>query len=87
MWVIVKMERILKIYKQTIKEVPEILLKGRWLESCGFNAGEFVKVVVEGDTIMIKKTKAPKKKQSLIEKINEMTPSKKQKLEKMLEEL
>ena len=88
------MKRVLKIYEQSMgggsyTPVPTLLLKGKWLEECGFKAGEYVEVNVEGDSINIVKTNPPEKatKQNLHEKIDSMTAEQKRKLEKFIEEM
>lgn len=42
---------ILRKYDRTI--VPEILLKGKWLEDCGFSAGQQVKIELNKNKLII----------------------------------
>lgn len=39
--------------------VPTIILKGQWLKTAGFEAGDYVDVVCEGDKITLTKTTSP----------------------------
>lgn len=39
--------------------VPTIILKGQWLKTAGFEAGDYVEVVCEGDKITLTKTTPP----------------------------
>ena len=34
-------------------QVPTIILKGQWLKAAGFEAGQYVEVVCEGDKIVL----------------------------------
>ena len=73
------------------KQVPTIMLKGKWLEDAGFNAGEYVEVICEGDRITLAKTTPPEaktsSKQSLEEKINGMSESQRRRLAKMIDKM
>ena len=40
-------------------QVPTIILKGQWLKAAGFEAGQYVEVVCEGDKITLSKTTPP----------------------------
>ena len=40
-------------------KVPTIILKGQWLKAAGFETGQYVEVVCEGDKIVLSKTTAP----------------------------
>ena len=58
------MARKLKVYEQSMSgssytQVPTIILKGQWLKAAGFEAGQFVEVVCEGDNIFLSRTNAP----------------------------
>lgn len=87
--------RKLKIYGQSMgggnyTSVPTILLKGKWLEEAGFKIGEYVDVVVEGDTITLTKALPPEPKadkKSLEEKINELDPKQRKQLNAYLDSL
>ena len=57
------MARKLKVYKQSMSgssytQVPTIILKGQWLKAAGFEAGQYVEVVCEGNKIILSKTTA-----------------------------
>lgn len=90
------MSRKLKIYSQSMgggnyTQVSTILLKGKWLEEAGFNVGDYVEVVCEGDKITLSKTEAPEtkksSKQSLEEKINGMSESQRKKLAEIIDKI
>lgn len=86
------MKRKLKIYQQSMgtsyTPVPTIILKGQWLKEAGFNRGEYVEVMCEDDKITLTKTTPPKSsKKSLESKINDLSPSKRKKLSKIIDEL
>lgn len=58
------MARKLKVYEQSMSgssytQVPTIILKGQWLKAAGFEIGQYVEVVCEGDKIVLSKTTAP----------------------------
>ena len=58
------MARKLKVYEQSMSgnsytQVPTIILKGQWLKAAGFEAGQYVEVVCEGNKIILSKTTAP----------------------------
>ena len=58
------MARKLKVYEQSMSgssytQVQTIILKGQWLKAAGFEAGQFVEVVCEGDNIFLSRTTAP----------------------------
>lgn len=53
-----------KVYEQSMGGgnytlVPTIILKGQWLKTAGFEAGDYVDVVCEGDKITLTKTTSP----------------------------
>ena len=57
------MARKLKVYEQSMSgrsytQVPTIILKGQWLKAAGFEAGQYVEVVCEGNKIILSKTTA-----------------------------
>lgn len=84
--------RKLKIYEQSqgtsYTPVPTIIIKGLWLKECGFNAGEYVDVEVDGEKIVLTKAAAPApKEKSFNQKIEELTPAQKKKLEKLIDEM
>lgn len=85
--------RKLKIYEQTqgtsYTPVPTIIIKGLWLKECGFNAGEYVDVEVEdGKRIILTKVAPPAPKEKTFnQKIEELTPAQKKKLEKLIDEM
>lgn len=85
-------KRKLKIYEQSqgtsYTPVPTIIIKGLWLKESGFNAGEYLEVEVEGDKIVLSKTTPPApKEKSFNQKIEELTPAQKKKLEKLIDEM
>lgn len=58
------MSRKLKVYEQSIgggnyTQVPTVVIKGQWLKAAGFEAGEYVEVVCEGDKIILTKITPP----------------------------
>lgn len=84
--------RKLKIYEQSqgtsYTPVTNIIIKGLWLKECGFNAGEYLEVEVEdGKRIILTKAAAPAPKKSFNQKIEELTPAQKKKLEKLIDEM
>lgn len=70
-------------------QVPTIVLKGQWLKAAGFEAGEYVEVVCEGDKITLTKTTPPepKTKKSLEDKIKNLDKSQREKLSRMIDKL
>ncbi len=55
------MTRKLKVYEQSMGGgnytlVPTIILKGQWLKTAGFEAGDYVEVVCEEDKITLTKS-------------------------------
>lgn len=70
-------------------QVPTIILKGQWLKTAGFEAGEYVEVVCEGDKITLTKTTPPEasSKKSLEDKIKDLDPEQRKKLAKMIDSL
>lgn len=68
-----------------------IILKGQWLKEAGFNFGDYVEVVCDGDKITLVKTTPHESKSSskevLEEKINNMSESKRRKLSEMIDKL
>ena len=57
------MARKQKLYEQSMSgssytQVPTIILKGQWLKAAGFEAGQYVEVVCEGNKIILSKTTA-----------------------------
>ena len=54
-----KKNRRLKVYGQSngynYKDVPTIVLKGKWLEAAGFEIQDQLQVIVECGKILIKK--------------------------------
>lgn len=89
------MARKLKVYEQSMgggnyTQVPTIILKGQWLKTAGFEAGEYVEVACEGDKITLTKTTPPETKstkKSLEEKINELDAKKRKKLAEFIDSL
>lgn len=89
------MARKLKVYEQSMgggnyTQVPTIILKGQWLKTAGFEAGEYVEVECDGDKITLTKTTPPEAKstkKSLEEKINELDPKKRKKLAELIDNL
>lgn len=89
------MARKLKVYEQSMggenyTQVPTIILKGQWLKTAGFEAGEYVEVVCEGDKITLTKTTPPESvavKKTLEEKINELDSEKRKKLAELIDKL
>ena len=89
------MARKLKVYEQSMgggnyTQVPTIILKGQWLKTAGFEAGEYVEVECDGDKITLTKTTPPEAKstkKSLEEKINELGPKKRKKLAELVDKL
>lgn len=54
----------LKVYEQSMSgssytQVPAIILKEQWLKAAGFEVGQYVEVVCEGDKIVLSRTNAP----------------------------
>lgn len=50
--------REMKVYTQSgynYREVPAIILKGKWLQECGFNFGDEIVVLVEHEQLTIRK--------------------------------
>lgn len=51
------MARKLKVYEQSMSgsysQVPTIILKGQWLKAAGFEVGQYVEIVCEGDKITL----------------------------------
>lgn len=70
-------------------QVPTIILKGQWLKTAGFEAGEYVEVVCEGDKITLTKTTPPEasSRKSLEDKIKDLDPEQRKKLAKMIDSL
>ncbi len=69
--------RKLKVFGQSMgggnyTQVLTIILKGKWLDYAGFNIGEYVDVVNDGDKIILNKTTPPEPstKKSLEENID-----------------
>ena len=91
------MARKLKVYAQSMSggnytQVPTIILKGQWLKTAGFEAGDYVEVEVEcdGDKITLTKTTPPEAKstkRSLEEKINELDSKQRKKLAEFIDSL
>ena len=53
--------RNMKVCEQSgykYKATPTIILKGQWLKAAGFEAGQYVEVVCEGNKIILSKTTA-----------------------------
>ena len=76
------MARKLKVYEQSMSgssytQVPTIILKGQWLKAAGFEAGQYVEIVCEGDNIVLSRTTAPEQatKKSLEDKIKDLDKS------------
>lgn len=70
-------------------KIPTIILKGQWLKAAGFEAGQYVEVVYEGDKIILSKTTAPEPttKKSLEDKVKNLDKSQKEKLSRMIDKL
>lgn len=53
-----KKNRRLKVHGQSngynYQDVPTIVLKGKWLTELGFDIGEYINIVVDNDTLIIK---------------------------------
>ena len=88
------MARKLKVYEQTMSgssytQVPTIILKGQWLKAAGFEAGQYVEGVSEGDKNTLSKTTAqePSTKKSLEDKIKNLDESQREKLSRMIDKL
>lgn len=88
------MARKLKVYEQSMgggnyTQVPTIILKGQWLKTAEFEAGEYVEVECEGDKITLTKTTPPEtsSKKSLEDKIKDLDPEQRKKLAKMIDSL
>lgn len=86
------MARKLKIYEQSLsgpnyKPVPTIILKGQWLKDAGFDCGEYVEVICEGNKITITKTTPPEPstKIALEEKIKQLSTKQRKKLSEMID--
>lgn len=61
------MSRKLKVYAQSMgggnyTKVPTIILKGQWLKTANFEAGDYVEVEFDGDKIILTKTTPPEAK-------------------------
>lgn len=53
-----KDKRQLKVYSMTSSNggyVPTITLKGKWVEECGFEVGDYFEVICENEKLTIKK--------------------------------
>ncbi len=81
------MARKLKVYEQSMgggnyTQVPTIILKGQWLKTAGFEAGEYLEVVCEGDKITLTKTTPPEvsTRKSLEERVKELDSNQRKKL-------
>ena len=88
------MARKLKVYEQSMSgrsytQVPTIILKGQWLKAPGFEAGQYVEIVCEGDNIVLSRTTAPEQatKKSLEDKIKDLDKSQREKLSRMIDKL
>ena len=88
------MARKLKVYEQSMSgsrytQVPTIILKGQWLKTAGFEAGQYVEVVCEGDKITLSKTTPPEQttKKSLEDKIKKLDKNQREKLSRMIDKL
>lgn len=70
-------------------QVPTLLLKGKWLVEVGFNAGDYVEVNVENETITITKTTPPevKEKESLEDKVKKLDKNQRAKLADLIDKL
>lgn len=81
------MARKLKVYEQSMgggnyTQVPTIILKGQWLKTAGFEAGEYLEVVCEGDKITLTKTTPSEvsTRKSLEERVKELDSNQRKKL-------
>jgi len=81
------MARKLKVYEQSMgggnyTHVPTSILKGQWLKAAGFEAGEYLEVVCEGDKITLTKTTPPEAstRKSLEERVKELDSNQRKKL-------
>lgn len=88
------MTRKLKVYEQSMGGgnytlVPTIILKGQWLKTAGFEAGDYVEVVCEGDKITLTKTTPPEasNKKSLEERVKDLDSNQRKKLADFIEKL
>ena len=88
------MTRKLKVYEQSMgggnyTQVPTIILKGQWLKTAGFVAGEYVEVECEDGKITLTKTTPPEasSKKSLEDKIKNLNSEQRKKLAKMIDSL
>lgn len=88
------MTRKLKVYEQSMGGgnytlVPTIILIGQWLKTAGFEAGDYVEVVYEGDKITLTKTTPPEasSKKSLEERVKDLDSNQRKKLADFIERL
>ena len=88
------MARKLKVYEQSMSgsrytQVPTIILKGQWLKAAGFEPGQYVEVVCEGDNVTLTKATAPETTTNkLLEgKIKNLDKSQREKLSRMIDKL
>lgn len=88
------MTRKLKVYEQSMGGgnytlVPTIILKGQLLKTAGFEAGDYVEVVCEGDKITLTKTTPPEasNKKSLEERVKDLDSNQRKKLADFIEKL
>ena len=54
-----KKNRTIKVYEASgyqNKDIPTIILKGKWLKECGFDIGETVTIECQDGRLVIKKT-------------------------------
>ena len=66
-----------------------LILKGQWLKEAGFNFGEYVEVICEGEKIILSKTLDPEENtvKSLEEKMKSLDKKQKAKLVKIIDKL
>lgn len=88
------MTRKLKVYEQSMGRgnytlVPTIILKGQWLKTADFEAGDYIEVVCEGDKITLTKTTSPEasNKKSLEERVKDLDSNQRKKLADFIEKL
>ena len=70
-------------------QVPNIILKGRWLKTAGFEVGDYVEVQCDGDKITLTKTTPPEasNKKTLEERVKNLDSNQRKKLADFIEKL
>lgn len=69
--------------------MPTIILKGKWLKDAGFQVGEYLEIICDGNKITLTKTTPPEAtlNKSLEDKSNSLRKSKQKKLSEMIDVL